>query len=265
MTYAVINDYIEKSKYPIKAKYEMTPTSITIHNTWNDASAVAEVEYMQRNGNAVSFHVAIDDKHAIVAVPFSRNCWHAGDGSSLTSGNRTSIGIEICYSKSAGDKYRKAEANAIEYTAQLLKKYGWGIDRVRFHKEWSGKNCPHRILDEGRGDSFKKSIANRLVELNKKLVTQVSKPVATKTATQTKGTYRIKTGTFKNASALADAVNKIKTDFGFVIHEAADTTSFNSDYRIYTGTFTTKEAAENARAKITAKYGWLTYLIDETK
>jgi N-acetylmuramoyl-L-alanine amidase CwlA len=35
------------------------------------------------------------------------------------------------------------------YVAQLLKNYGWGIDRVKRHKDWSGKNCPHRTMELG--------------------------------------------------------------------------------------------------------------------
>lgn len=254
MPYAIINDYLPQSKYKLKSPYEMVPSYITIHNTANDASAVAEIAYMQSNSNQTSYHVAVDDKHVIQAIPFNRNGWHAGDG--VGPGNRKSIGIEICYSRSGGEKYKQAEANAIEYTAQLLKKYGWGIDRVKYHQEWSGKNCPHRILDEGRGQSFKNAIAKRLDELNKKEVAGV---------TVTKGVFRIKTGTFPNAKAFADAIDKIKADFGWTIYEAADSISLNPAYRIYTGTYTTKEDAEDAQSKIKAKYGWITYLIDETK
>lgn len=86
-----------------------------------------------------------------------------------------------------------------------------------------------------------------------------------KEVTITKGIFRIKTGTFPNARAFADAVDKIKADFGLLIYEAADTTSFNPMYRIYTGTFTIKEAAQEVEAKIKEKYGWTTYLVDETK
>jgi len=85
------------------------------------------------------------------------------------------------------------------------------------------------------------------------------------TATQTKGTFRIKTGTFPNARSLADAIERVKKDFEFMFNEAADTTGFNPNYRIYTGTFSTKEAAEDVRKQIKEKYGWMTYLIDETK
>lgn len=60
-----------------------------------------------------------------------------------------SIGIEICYSKSGGDRFIQAEKLAAEYTAMLLKQYGWGMDRVKKHQDWSGKYCPHRTLDMG--------------------------------------------------------------------------------------------------------------------
>lgn len=155
----------------------MTPQYITIHNTWNDASALAEVAYMSTNKNVTSFHVAIDDKHAVEAIPFSRNAWHAGDGAT-GDGNRKSIGIEICYSKSGGAKYAEAEANAIEYTAHLLKQYGWGIDRVKWHRDWSGKNCPHRILDEGRASAVRGAIARKLAELNAPVEPAEVKPVS---------------------------------------------------------------------------------------
>lgn len=153
----------------------MTPQYITVHNTWNDASAEAEVAYMSSNKNVTSFHVAIDDEHAVEAIPFSRNAWHAGDGQG--DGNRKSIGIEICYSKSGGAKYEQAEANAIEYIAHLLKQYGWGIDRLKWHRDWSGKNCPHRILDEGRASAFRGAVARKLAELNTPPVPSTTKEV----------------------------------------------------------------------------------------
>lgn len=82
-------------------------------------------------------------------------------------GNRKSIGVEICYSKTGGPKYVAAEENAIVYIAHVLKQFNWGVDRVMWHRNWSGKNCPHRIFAEGRADSVKKRIADKLAELNK--------------------------------------------------------------------------------------------------
>ncbi|MDU4892860.1 MAG: N-acetylmuramoyl-L-alanine amidase, partial [Clostridium sp.] len=90
---------------------------------------------------------AIDDKEAIQGLPFNRNAWAAGDGNG--QGNRKYIHIEICYSKSGGHKFEAAEKRAAQEVAALLKQYGWDIDRVTKHQDFSGKYCPHRTLDMG--------------------------------------------------------------------------------------------------------------------
>lgn len=180
MSYTIRQQWLPKSKYPLKAPYPMTPKYVTIHNTANDASAKNEANYMLSNSNATSYHVAIDDIEAVELIPFNRNAWHAGDGTG--PGNLSSIGIEICYSKSGGKRYEEAEANAIDYTAHVLVQLGLPPSAVKYHKEWSGKNCPHRILDEKRGNAFKLAIAKRYEELkNPKPVTpQVAKPASSK-------------------------------------------------------------------------------------
>ena len=136
------------SKYSIKCPYEMTPEYITVHNTANDASAMSEISYMLGNNNEVSYHLAVDDYRAVQGIEFNRNTWNAGDGGK-GKGNRKSISIEICYSKSGGERFAKAEQNAAELIAYLLKQYGWGIDRVKRHYDWSRKDCPHRTIDLG--------------------------------------------------------------------------------------------------------------------
>lgn len=138
---------VDPSKYSIKCPYSMTPTRIVVHNTANDASANKEISYMRNNNNEVSFHFAIDDKEVVQGIPLNRNAWHAGDGHG--KGNMQGIAIEICYSKSGGDRFIKAEQNAAKFIAQLLKERGWGIDKVTKHQDYSGKYCPHRTLDMG--------------------------------------------------------------------------------------------------------------------
>lgn len=66
-------------------------------------------------------------------------------------GNMTTIAIEICYSKSGGARFDKAEENAAELIAMLLKERGWGIDRVKRHYDYAPnkKYCPHRTMDKG--------------------------------------------------------------------------------------------------------------------
>lgn len=151
-----------KDKYSIKCPYYMKPTRIVIHNTSNDASANNEVAYMHRNTNQVSFHYAVDDVEIIQALPLDRNSWNAGDGKN-GKGNRQGISIEICYSKSGGDKWLKAVHNAAELTAMLLQNFELGIDKVTKHQDYSGKHCPHRILDEYGWDNFLKLVKSYLV------------------------------------------------------------------------------------------------------
>lgn len=144
----ITNVICPTSKYSIKCPYEMTPEGITVHNTANDASAMAEISYMIGNNNKTSFHVAIDDERVVTGLPFNRNAYHTGDGKN-GKGNRTQIAIEICYSKSGGERFEKAEDLASAYIAYLLRQYGWGIEKVTKHQDYSGKYCPHRTLDMG--------------------------------------------------------------------------------------------------------------------
>lgn len=144
----IIKNLVPKDKYSIKCPYEMKPTRIVVHNTYNDASAKDEIAYMISNDKEVSFHYAVDDKEVVQGIPENRNAWHAGDGGK-GKGNREGIGIEICYSKSGGDRFIKAEKNAVDLIVDILKRYNWGIDKVTKHQDYSGKYCPHRTLDMG--------------------------------------------------------------------------------------------------------------------
>lgn len=138
-----------ETKWNIKCPYNMKPIGITVHNTANDASALSEIKYMISNNAETSFHYAVDDKEAVQGLPLDRNGWHASDGNG--PGNRTTIAIEICYSKSGGERFDKAEENAAELIADLLKKYGWDISVVKRHYDYAPdkKYCPHRTMDKG--------------------------------------------------------------------------------------------------------------------
>ena len=128
--------------------------------------------------------MAVDEKEVIQAIPFNRNAWHAGDGASGT-GNRKSIGIEICRSTGDVATFKKCEENAAKYIATLLKQYGWTTSRVKRHKDWSGKNCPHKTMELG-WDRFVKMIQAELDILNGK--TTAAKPT---TSTSTSTTFKV--------------------------------------------------------------------------
>ena len=153
-----------QSKYKIKCPYVTDKIGITVHNTANSAPAVNEIKYMINNNEQVSYHVAVDENEVIECIPFDRNTWNSGDGRG--KGNMNTISIEICRSTSADESlYNRAEENAIEYIAKLLKERGWGIDRVYKHQDWNGKYCPHKILDRGEWELFKSKIQNKLNEI----------------------------------------------------------------------------------------------------
>ncbi|MED3602417.1 N-acetylmuramoyl-L-alanine amidase [Bacillus subtilis] len=170
MAIKVVKNLVSQEKYSLKCPNPMVPEYITIHNTANDASAKNEISYMKNNTSSTSYHFAVDDKQDIQGLPLNRNAWHTGDGKE-GPGNRKSIGVEICYSKSGGAKYYAAEKLAIKFVAQLLKERGWGVDRVRKHQDWNGKYCPHRILSEGRWDEVKAAIADELSKIGGKTST----------------------------------------------------------------------------------------------
>ncbi|MNM25400.1 N-acetylmuramoyl-L-alanine amidase CwlA precursor [compost metagenome] len=142
----------------------MVPTTITIHNTGN-ASSTAQNERgwltNQSNSRQASFHIVVDEKEAIECIPLNESAWHAGDGSGVKSGNRSSIGIEICES----GNYAQALDNAVKLVAKMLKDRGWGVDRLRRHYDWSGKICPRLMYDNGKWtgwEQFKKAVEAEL-------------------------------------------------------------------------------------------------------
>lgn len=174
MSLRIVKNLVSESKYGIKCPYTMSPKFIVVHNTANDASAEDEIAYMIRNNNEVSFHYAVDDNEAVQGIPTNRNAWHAGDGGS-GNGNRNGIAIEICYSKSGGSRFEKAEKNAAKLIAQLLKEKGWGTDKIKKHQDFDGKYCPHRTLDMG-WNRFIDMVEKELGETSNTKPTKPQKP-----------------------------------------------------------------------------------------
>ena len=190
---ALVQSLITQDKYGIKCPYSMQPKGICVHNTANDASAKNEISYMKSNNMEVSFHVAIDDVEAIQGIPFNRNAWHSGDGAN-GEGNRNYIALEICYSKSGGTKFTNAEKRAAKEIALLLKQYGWTINNVKKHQDFSNKYCPHRTLDNG----WKRFLTMIEVELS-----NLNKPTNTVK-------YRVVTGSFSSLDNANARVKELK-------------------------------------------------------
>ena len=183
----IIKNLVSQDKYNVKCPYTMQPSRIVVHNTANDASARNEIAYMISNNQEVSFHYAVDDKEVVQGIPENRNAWHSGDGEHGT-GNREGVAIEICYSKSGGDRFIQAEKNAVELIVDILKRYGWGVDKVTKHQDYNGKYCPHRTLDMGWSRFIKMIEA----KMNSKL-------------------YRVQVGAFANRANAEKLLNELKS------------------------------------------------------
>lgn len=211
----IIKKIVPESKYNLKCPYKMTPEFVVIHNTANDASAQNEISYMTRNDKETSFHYAVDEKEIVQGIEENRNAWHAGDGNG--PGNRKGIAIEICWSKSGGEKFIKAEQNAAELAASILKRYGWGIDKLTKHQDYSGKYCPHRTLDMG-WDRFKAMVQGYLDGDSK---AETSAPV-TPPDTNVDVFYCVRVGgkwypEVKNLTDFAGVVGKAITDIAIKV------------------------------------------------
>lgn len=143
----VIKKLCPPERYSIKCPYTRRPSRVVVHNTGNDAPAENEVSYMINRDDEISFHYAVDGQKAVQGLPEGRNAWASGDGTG--KGNMEGIHIEICYSLSGGPRFAKAEDNAAQLTADILRRYGWGLAQVTKHQDYDGKYCPHRTLDLG--------------------------------------------------------------------------------------------------------------------
>nr|WP_269751020.1 N-acetylmuramoyl-L-alanine amidase [Paenactinomyces guangxiensis] len=228
----------------------MDPQYITIHETDNpksgaDAEAHARLQY-NGNSRAASWHYTVDDKEIWQSIPDNEVAWHAGDGGSGT-GNRKSIGIEICVNSDGN--FEKAKQNAVELVRYLMAKHNIPLSRVVPHKHWSGKNCPRHILpqwsqftkqiqeggikvawvedmydlsyllDDG---SMKNTLSSQNTELLEKELTRLTKAkanciVISKRSVDVEvkrkdgGFYRVQVGAFKdkeNAEGLAERLKK---------------------------------------------------------
>ncbi|MCU6710090.1 N-acetylmuramoyl-L-alanine amidase [Paenibacillus sp. J5C_2022] len=168
MNFTYTCDHIPNlSPFHRRPALSMSPVTITIHNTGNPRSTARnERNWLSNpaNDRTASYHIVIDDKEAIECIPLDEVAWHAGDGTGASSGNRTSIAIELCES---GD-YARTLVNAVKLVSQMLYERGWHVNRLRRHFDWSGKICPRLMYGNGNWDgwhAFMRSVQAELTAL----------------------------------------------------------------------------------------------------
>ena len=149
-------DLIDKSLYPYKCPYLINLQAIVIHNAATpNGTAKALNEALHNSKEYKSWHFSVDDKDIIQSLPLNRNAFATGDGA-YGLGNRTGIHIEIAKDNDTDsrEEWLEARNNGARLAAELLHKYGWGIDHLKKHQDYkmtdgTYKYCPHKILDEG--------------------------------------------------------------------------------------------------------------------
>jgi N-acetylmuramoyl-L-alanine amidase len=149
-----------KRNIVIRNGKKIKPSSLTIHSTGNPSStAQNERNWLVNlnNNSDASWNIVVDEKEAIIAIPFDEKSNHSGSA----KGNETSVGLEICES---GDR-EKTLINAIETSVYILNKLN--INTIYQHYDWNKKNCPRILRDTGRWDWFVNEIKSRLSRTSK--------------------------------------------------------------------------------------------------
>lgn len=188
----VIVNIVPKGNYKVRPALAMAkPKTIAIHNTGNKskgANAKAHNKLLHNNvakGDKspwASYQFVVDENAIYQNIPLNESAWHTGDGSGVNSGNRTSIGIEIC-EHADQTSYAKAEANAVHLVVALMNAFGLGISAVKPHQAYSGKYCPHIILDRNGGFTTFTNAVNRAKAGNSFVVKDDGKAISPNTPT----------------------------------------------------------------------------------
>lgn len=139
---------------------KMRATTVTVHNSGNpDSTARDNRDLFHNHPEAkASTHYVVDDSQTIRCIPEDEVSWHAGP-----SANTSSISVEVC---EFTDPVRQQHTNenAATLIADILSRYGWGLDKIKTHQDWTGRQCPRKLL----------SIWNEFLEMVNQKLTQPS-------------------------------------------------------------------------------------------
>ncbi len=155
---SVITDIIDQSEARPMTKRLIK--YIVIHETDNFEIGVGarnHATYLKNNNDReASWHYTVDDHEIYHHIPDNEIAFHAGS----EDGNTYGIGIELCVNKDG--KFNKTFDNAARLVAYLLKSYNLGIEDIKTHHDFTGKECPNKILKSNRLDEFKSKVKEYL-------------------------------------------------------------------------------------------------------
>lgn len=147
-----------------KSQAKLKVKKVTIHNTndlggvHDDGEQYTRATYPNENMNSSRVHFYVDDvcawQNLKAGTGMSKNDpigsaevgWHAGDGSSSSGGNMTSLSIESIMNDNA-EHDAKAKDNTARLAAFLLKVHGLDIDDLVTHTYWVNKSAGKTFKD----------------------------------------------------------------------------------------------------------------------
>lgn len=129
----------------------IVPKGVVIHWTANPntgADAMANRHYFNKPTTAASTHYIVDDKQIVRCLPETEMGYHVGaksykrDALARLSSypNNCTIGIEMCVN--ADGRFPVMYQKTVELVVHILKRYGWGVDKLWRHYDITGKTCP---------------------------------------------------------------------------------------------------------------------------
>lgn len=154
----VFTDLIDKSDArPMKKRVIQY---VVIHETDNYLRGVGarnHATYLKYNNKTpTSWHYTVDDHEIAHHIPDNEIAHHAGDD----DGNEHGIGVELCVNQDGN--FSKTFDNAAKLVAYLLRGYNLDMDAIKTHHDFTGKDCPNRILKNHQLDEFKKRVESYL-------------------------------------------------------------------------------------------------------
>lgn len=120
---------------------------------------------------------------------------------------------------------KDTEYNAAILCAMLLKSKNYGVDRIKIHRDWSGKYCPHRMLDNGHWPTvFKAKVQKELDALGgtEAKPAPALKPTGTTGGIKVNDRYKIKVvdlNLYKEAWSTSAVVGKLANNTEHAISE----------------------------------------------
>ena len=145
-----IHKIIKRTGEKRKIKY------IVIHETDNEgkkANAKNHAEYqLKNNETSTSWHYTVDSREIYHHIPDNEIANHAG----TYEGNKYGIGIELCVNEDGN--FEETFDNATKLVAFLLKEYKLDLEDIKLHHDFSGKDCPHKIISNNRVEEFIKKV-----------------------------------------------------------------------------------------------------------